>query len=128
MLTGYGRALATRMDRVAELLPPPCLVRLVGRQQLNDQSDQLAGGEHDGPLVLVLARLVIFAVVIGGILWVTHSDLVGRLAEVVAQVAVAGVGEARLIGLEVGGLSFAPLQAGELGHLGLIVVEALDSR
>jgi hypothetical protein len=98
---------------------------LVVRQQLNDQSYQLAGGEDNSPLMLVLAHLVILAIVIGSILGVAYPDCVGRLIEAVAQEAVAGPREARVFRLEVSRLVLAPRKAGKLGHLGCIVVEAI---
>ena len=65
-------------------------------------------------------HLVILAVVVGGILAVAHPNRIGRFAEVVAQVVIAGAREAGLVGLEIGRLGLAPLEAG----LVLLVVEA----
>lgn len=105
----------------------PGLMWLAGPQQPHHQPYQLAGGEHEGPLVTVLAHFVKFALVIGGVLRVAHPHPVGRLAEVVVQVAIAGAGQSGLLGLEVRRLVLTPLEAGILGHSGLVVIETLDA-
>jgi len=77
--------------------------------------------------VLMLAYLVILALVVGRVLRVAHPNRVGGLTEVIAQVAVAASGQSRLLRLEISRLMVTPFQAGEFGHLGLVVVETLHA-
>ncbi len=108
-------------------LASPWPIRLVGRQQPNHQSDQLAGGQGDGPHRLVLRHFAKLVLIVSRILGVAQPNGVSGFTQVVAQITIAGAGEAGFVGLEVGGLVFAPLEASELGDFGLIVVEAVDT-
>ena len=56
-----------------------------------------AGGQDNGPLVLVLAHFVIFAIIISLVLNVVHPNGVGGFTEVVTQIAIAIADEGRML-------------------------------
>ena len=82
-------------------LRPPWPVRLVSRQQPNNQSNQLAGGKNDSPLVTVLAHFMELALIESLVVSIVQPDDVGGFAKVVAQVGVAGPAQGRVLRLEI---------------------------
>ena len=74
---------AARMDDSLVRLASPGPVGLVGRQQPDNESNQLAGSEDNGPLVLVLTHLVELAVIESRVFGRTLSHPVCSFAQVV---------------------------------------------
>ena len=113
-------------DRLLGHRRPAWLVRLVGRQQPHDQPDQLAGGEHKSPFVLMVANFVILFVIVSGITWLVQANGVGGLTEVITEIAITGASEGCILSLKVSGLSLSPLKACKFGDLSLVEIKASD--
>src|SRR5712691_3118398 len=107
------------------LASPRGPVDLAAPQHGVDHPDQLPGGEDEAPLVLVAGRLLVLDGVVGTELRAVLAHRVGSLDQVVAQVAVPGLGELPVLALELPALVAPPGEAGELGEL-LLVVEPGD--
>ena len=66
--------------------------------------------------MFVFGSLSIFGGIEGGVVGDMLAHFVGRLNQVVAQVMVAGFGQATLFGLEITGVGSRPPQVSDLGY------------
>ena len=101
------------------------LVERLRAQQSIDQADQLTSGQDQGPLMRVPRGLGVLDGIVVGVLGAVSSYTVGRLDQVVAQIAVAALAERGLFSLELAGFVGRPGQAGKLSD-GVIVGEPAD--
>ena len=65
------------------------MIRLIDRQQPNNQPNQLASGKYNGALMLMLANFAELAVVVEAILRDVQTDHLSGFTEVVTQEAIA---------------------------------------
>src|SRR5215211_580400 len=100
-------------------------VALAIPQQHIDKPHQLAGRQNERALVRVLGGLGIFGGIVVGVFRAVDAHTVGRLDQIVAQIAVATFAQRRIFGLEVARLFGLPGQASKLRD-GRLVVEAAD--
>ena len=105
---------------------PPRLIWLIGCQQSNYQSYQLASSENHSSLVLVLSHLIILTFIESSIISITHPDRISCFTKVVAQISIASASELGFISPEVSRLMPTPFEASILSHLCLVTIEVLD--
>jgi len=100
---------------------------LIGRQQPNNQPDQLASGKDNGALMLMFGDFVIFALEESGVVAVALRNRKSRFAEVIAQINVSRACHRSILSFETAGLVATPLETCILGNLGVVEVKALDA-
>lgn len=122
MVGGWGRRMAMSVSRLA----PPGLERLVGRQQSNHQPDQFAGGEYNGPFMLMFGHFVKFTFVVSDVLALLLPHKIGCFTEIVTQEAIAFFGERGVFGAGITGGGLSPFEAGIFSNFSFIIFEATE--